>query len=53
MAADAKTEKILYHFYTGGTIRASPMSYAVDAVEGRQYLAIVTKGGIFSFARPE
>jgi len=50
IAADAKTGKILWHFNTGGTIRASPMTYAVD---GKQYVAIVTKAAVFSFGLPD
>ncbi len=46
MAADAKTGELLWTFNTGGTIRASPMTYAVD---GEQYVAITTKAGIFAF----
>jgi alcohol dehydrogenase (cytochrome c) len=47
MAVDARSGEMLWHFNTGGTVRASPMSYAVD---GRQYIAITTKGGVFAFA---
>jgi hypothetical protein len=47
MAADALSGELVWHFNTGGSIRASPMSYAV---EGRQYVAIVSKGGVFAFA---
>ncbi len=47
MAADARTGNVLWHFNTGGTIRASPMTYAYM---DRQYIAIVSKNGIFVFA---
>ena len=43
IAADAETGKLLWHFNTGGTIRASPMSYAHN---GRQYVAVTTKNGV-------
>ena len=46
MAADALTGEVLWHFNTGGTIRASPMTYAAG---GRQYVAITTKSGVFAF----
>ena len=46
MAADAKTGKLLWHFNTGGTIRTSPMTYFHN---GRQYIAITAKNGIFVF----
>lgn len=47
MAADAVKGRILWHFYTGGSIRASPMAYAVD---GKQYIAIATRGALYVFA---
>ena len=46
MAADAKTGELLWTFNTGGNIRASPMAYAAA---GKQYVAIVSKAGIFAF----
>ncbi len=46
MAADAATGKVLWHFNTGGTIRASPVTYEAD---GQQYVAITTKSGVFAF----
>jgi alcohol dehydrogenase (cytochrome c) len=49
-AADAKTGKSLWHFNTGQTLHASPMSYAV---RGRQYVAIASGSDLFSFALPE
>jgi alcohol dehydrogenase (cytochrome c) len=49
-AADAKTGKSLWHFNTGQTFHASPMSYAV---RGKQYVAIASGFDLFSFALPE
>jgi alcohol dehydrogenase (cytochrome c) len=49
-AADAKTGKSLWHFNTGQTLHASPMSYAV---QGKQYVAIASGVDLFSFALPE
>ena len=46
MAADAVTGELLWHFNTGGTIRASPITFTAD---GRQYVAITTKGGVLAF----
>ena len=48
-AVDAKTGRPLWHFNTGQTISASPMSYAVN---GKQYVAIAAGSDIFSFALP-
>jgi alcohol dehydrogenase (cytochrome c) len=48
-AVDAKTGASLWHFTTGQSIRASPMSYAVL---GRQYVAIAAGTDVFSFALP-
>jgi alcohol dehydrogenase (cytochrome c) len=45
-AADARTGKILWHFYTGQFINASPMSYSVA---GKQYVTIANNTDIFSF----
>ena len=46
MAADAETGELLWTFNTGGNIRASPMTYAAA---GKQYVAIVSRAGIFAF----
>ena len=46
-AADAKTGKSLWHFNTGQSLHASPMSYAV---RGNQYVAIASGSDLFSFA---
>lgn len=46
-AVDAATGTALWHFNTGQTFHASPMSYAVDGV---QYVAIAAGSDVFSFA---
>jgi alcohol dehydrogenase (cytochrome c) len=48
-AVDAAFGRPLWHFDTGQTISASPMSYAVDE---KQYVAIAAGSDIFSFALP-
>jgi alcohol dehydrogenase (cytochrome c) len=48
-AVDAATGKPLWHFNTGQTIVASPMSYMVDGV---QYVAIAAGSDVFSFSLP-
>ena len=48
-AVDAKTGKPLWHFNTGQSIHASPMSYAVN---GKQYVAIAAGSDVLSFALP-
>jgi alcohol dehydrogenase (cytochrome c) len=48
-ALDAKTGESLWHFNTGQSFHASPMSYAVD---GKQYVAIAAGSDIFSFGLP-
>ena len=48
-AADAKTGRSLWHFNTGQSLHASPMSYAVS---GKQYVAIASGNDLFSFALP-
>ena len=48
-ALDAQTGKPLWHFNTGQTIVASPMSYAVNA---KQYVAIAAGSDVFSFTLP-
>jgi alcohol dehydrogenase (cytochrome c) len=50
IALDARNGKQLWNFNTGGTIRASPMTYEVA---GRQYVAIFTKAALFTFALKE
>jgi alcohol dehydrogenase (cytochrome c) len=48
-AVDAKSGKPLWHFNTGQSLRASPMTYAVN---GKQYVAIAAGSDVFSFALP-
>jgi alcohol dehydrogenase (cytochrome c) len=48
-AVEAQTGKPLWHFNTGQTIVASPMSYAVNS---RQYVAIAAGSDVFSFTLP-
>jgi alcohol dehydrogenase (cytochrome c) len=48
-AVDAQTGRPLWHFNTGQTISASPMSFAIN---GKQYVAIAAGSDIFSFALP-
>jgi alcohol dehydrogenase (cytochrome c) len=46
-AVDARTGASLWHFTTGQSMHASPMSYAVNR---RQYVAIASGSDLFSFA---
>jgi len=48
-ALDGRTGKPLWHFNTGQSLRASPMSYSVN---GKQYLAVAAGSDVFSFALP-
>lgn len=48
-AVDAQSGKPLWHFNTGQTIVASPMSFAVNA---KQYVAIAAGSDVFSFTLP-
>ncbi len=48
-AVDAATGKSLWHFTTGQSMHASPMSYAAG---GKQYVAIASGSDLFSFALP-
>lgn len=48
-AVSAKTGKSLWHFNTGQSMHASPMSYAVN---GKQYVAIAAGDDLFTFALP-
>jgi alcohol dehydrogenase (cytochrome c) len=47
---DARSGKALWHFQTGATISASPMSYGVD---GQQMIAIAAGNTLYSFALPD
>ena len=49
-ALDARNGTPLWHFNTGQSFHASPMSYAVD---GKQYVAIAAGSDIFTFALPD
>jgi alcohol dehydrogenase (cytochrome c) len=48
-AADARSGKLLWHFYTNQPWHASPMTYAVD---GKQYVAVAAGANFISFALP-
>lgn len=48
-AVDARTGKSLWHFNTGQSMHASPMSYQVS---GKQYVAIAAGSDLFTFALP-
>jgi alcohol dehydrogenase (cytochrome c) len=48
-AVGARTGRTLWQFNTGQSMRASPMSYAVDGV---QYVAIAAGSDVISFALP-
>ncbi len=50
IALDARTGAALWHYSTGATMAASPMSYAVD---GKQFIAISAGGVLYSFGLPE
>jgi len=49
-ALDSKSGAVVWHFETGQSWRASPMSYMVG---GKQYVVLAGDGGIFSFALTE
>jgi alcohol dehydrogenase (cytochrome c) len=48
-AVEATTGRALWHFNTGQTMHASPMTYAVDGV---QFVAIAAGSNIFTFSLP-
>jgi alcohol dehydrogenase (cytochrome c) len=48
-AVDAQTGISLWHFNTGQSMHASPMTYAVN---GKQYVAIASGSDVFTFALP-
>ena len=48
-AVDAETGKPMWHFNTGQSFSASPMTYAVGGV---QYVAVCAGSDVFSFALP-
>jgi alcohol dehydrogenase (cytochrome c) len=47
VALDSTTGKDLWHFYTGHTLYASPITFEMD---GRQYVKIAAESDIFTFA---
>lgn len=49
IALDAANGRLLWRYQTGGEIRNSAMSYAVD---GKQYVAIASTSALFTFALP-
>jgi alcohol dehydrogenase (cytochrome c) len=48
-AVDAQTGQPLWHFNTGQSIDASPMTYAI---RGKQYVAVAAGSDVFSFSLP-
>ena len=50
VAADAKTGTLLWHFNTGHSWKAGPMTYEID---GKQYIGVAAGTTIFSFALQE
>jgi alcohol dehydrogenase (cytochrome c) len=48
-AVNARTGASLWHFNTGQSMHASPMSFAVN---GKQYVAIASGSDVFTFALP-
>ncbi len=48
-AVDATSGKPLWHFNSGQSLHASPMSYAAN---GKQYVAIASGSDLFAFALP-
>jgi alcohol dehydrogenase (cytochrome c) len=50
VALDARSGAHLWHFQTGASMAASPMSFAVD---GRQFVAISAGNTLYAFALPD
>jgi alcohol dehydrogenase (cytochrome c) len=50
MAADSSNGKILWHFQTSQSLRASPMTYVFDH---KQYVALASGTSIIAFALPD
>jgi alcohol dehydrogenase (cytochrome c) len=48
-AVEARTGRALWHFNTGQTMYASPMTFMVD---GLQYVAIAAGSDVFTFSLP-
>jgi len=49
MAFDAASGKNLWHFQTGNTIYASPITYMLD---GKQYVVLGSGTSVYAFALP-
>ena len=49
IAIDARSGRQLWHYQTGGSNAASPMSYALN---GRQYIALAAGNNLFTFTLP-
>jgi alcohol dehydrogenase (cytochrome c) len=49
IALDAASGKALWHFQCGGSVFASPMSFAID---GKQYVAVAAGSALFAFGLP-
>jgi alcohol dehydrogenase (cytochrome c) len=49
LALDARTGRLLWHYYTGAPIITSPMAYAVD---GKQHVAIASQSTLQVFTLP-
>jgi glucose dehydrogenase len=49
VALDANTGKALWHFRTGGNVKAPPISYSVG---GNQYVAIAAGPNMIAFKLP-
>jgi len=48
-AVEAASGRVLWHFYTGQRMHASPMTYSVD---GTQYVSIAAGSDVFTFGLP-
>ena len=48
-AVEARSGRALWHFNTGQTMHASPMTFMVDGV---QYVAIAAGSDVFTFSLP-
>ena len=49
IAADAMTGRLLWHFNTGQSCKAGPMTYAVDET---QYIGVAAGSRVMTFALP-
>jgi glucose dehydrogenase len=50
IAFDAVTGKLMWRMPAGGSVTASPMSYAIN---GQQYIAVAAGGALYSFGLAE